>query len=209
MNKIKEIIWCLNEDISFSRIIFNDNEWLLSEIESNRYEYGHAIYINDERLDLIIGTIFSTINAIEIGYIKSFKNYLNQFDSTKFKDVLFALDFYWISSAGRKSENPSLEYIFKPHPIIDDFLSESRGVLLWHHQLENLFLFYDNDREKAVEFRKNILMKKADAFELARKIKIYSELTAEDVINERMLSSGTIIPSYKEAVKLYKYLNKG
>ena len=208
MNKIKEKIWCLNEDISFSRIIIKDNDWLLSEIESNRYEYGHAIYINYERPDLIIGTIFSTTNAIEIGYIESFKNYLNQFDSTQFKDVLFALDSYWISNAGRKSEKPSLEYNFKPHPIIDDFLSQSRGILLWHHQLENLYLFYNSDRKKAVQFRKDILKKKADAFDFAKNIKIDSELTALDIINERMLPVGTISPSFKEAVILYKYLNK-
>lgn len=206
---IKEKTWRLKEDPLFTRTIFKENKWLLSEIESNNYEYGYAIFINGDNPKLITGTAFSDANSIEIGYFEDFNEYLMQFDITRFKDLLFALDSYWVSYAVRKYKNASFEYNFKPHTIIDDFLNESHGLLLWHHQLENLFLFYKNDREKAVEFRKDILKRKADAFDLARKIIIYSELTAEDIIKERMLPAGTISPSFREAIKLYKYLNKG
>jgi len=209
VSKTKERIWRLNEDTLFTKTIFKDYKRLLSEIESNNYEYGHAIYIYEDNPDLIIGTIFSTANSAEIGYFEDFNKYLNQFDTTRFKDVLFTLDSYWISNACRKTERLCLEQHFNRHPIIDDFLNESHGILLWHHQLENLYLFYKRDRDKAVEFRRDILKRKADTFNLAKKIKIDSGLTAEDIINERMPASGTISPSFKEAVKLYKYLNKG
>ena len=209
MYGIKEKIWHLNKDILFTKTIFAANNWLLSQIESNNYEYGHAIYIENNEPDLIIGTIFSTVDLVEARNFNYFNQYIKKFELDKFEDILFALDSYWINIAVRVSDGPIIGFSFKPHPIIDGFLRESRGLLLWHHQLENLYLFYESDKEKAVAFRKDILKRKSDAFDLAGKIDFEPGLTAKDIISERMLSVGTISPNYKEALKLYKYLNKG
>ncbi len=205
---IKERIWRLDDEPDFTRAIYIDSGWLYDHIDLSEYQTGHAIYLDSKKPEILIGFIFRTTES-DVGYFNSFLDYLRKFDLTNFMDILLAIDTYTLTNLYSKIKISNLNFTFKNHPIIDSFLKESRGALIWHHQLENLYLFHLNNKDEATDFRKNILKKLASAFDLAFKIQIDQEITLNDVINDRMVFGGTIIPSLREASKLFHLMNCG
>ncbi len=71
----------------------------------------------------------------------------------------------------------------------------------------NLFSFYKVYREEACRFVDDILHKEGSGVEIALNIKLDSETSLLDVIKERKRYPLRYAPNYKEAWKLYGYLN--
>ena len=204
LNNIKERIWRLHDDSDFTRTLYIDSGWLAEHIDINEYQTGHAIYIESEKPEILFGFIHKTTD-FDVGYFNTFLDYIKKFELTYFMDIVFAIDTYTLTNLFGK--NRVLDLKFKNHSIIDSILKESQGAIIWHHQLENLYLFHRNDKNEATELRKNILKKRASTFELASKIKVDQNTTLNDVINNRMVLGGTIVPSMKEGNKIYQLVN--
>ena len=85
-------------------------------------------------------------------------------------------------------------------------MDESNGQIIYHHQLENLYLLFSDFRGDAINFRKNILKKRADTFRTASEMKI-GNTNLENVINERMVYGFTMKKRFSTARKLYELIN--
>ena len=206
LNNIKERIWRLHDDSDFTRTLYIDSGWLAEHIDINEYQTGHAIYIESEKPEILFDFIHKTTD-FDVGYFNTFLDYIKKFELTYFMDIVFAIDTYTLTNLFGKNRTSDLKFTFKNHSIIDSILKESQGAIIWHHQLENLYLFHRNDKNEATEFRKKILKKLASAFDLASKIQIDQDTTLNNVINDRMIFRGTVSPGLKEATNLYQYLN--
>ena len=208
LNLIKERIWRLHDDPDFTKTLYVDTGWLSDHIDISKYQTGHAVYLDSENPEVLSGFIFKKAES-DVGYLNTFLEYLRKFDLTNFMDILFAIDSYTLANLFAQHKIPDLNFTFKNNSIIDSILKESQGAIIWHHQLENLYLFHRNIKEEAIEFRKDILKKRASVFDLASKIHIDQNNTLENIINVRMVFGGTMMPSLKETSKLYYQMNNG
>ena len=96
---------------------------------------------------------------------------------------------------------------FSTIPVVDEILEVSGGFLLWHHQLESLFALFLTDHARIVDARRNINMKKPEAFRLAKSLKFDENLSLEDVILERMVLGTVKFPNIHGANILYRLKN--
>lgn len=88
-------------------------------------------------------------------------------------------------------------------PSVDDLLHDSRGILLWHYQLESLCRLFEIHVGEAVAFRKGVNAKKAATMQHAGQMRFASGISLRDVIEERMVFGVTSHPSLCAARLLY------
>jgi hypothetical protein len=89
--------------------------------------------------------------------------------------------------------------------VIDDILTKSEEILLWHYQLEHLFSCFYRDHQKAVEARKAINLKRPYVFDLAEKLKFEPGSSLKDVIWDRMAFSVTCYPNFRGAFEIFNH----
>lgn len=211
VENLTERIWCMDKEPVLTAAVVDKYSELRAEI--NHFKYAHGVYLDGKKLVIIM--LIALRSSLEPDMEKEcfdvFHRHLRHFDTGKFSDLLFSIDSYMLSHDDyfmHISRLPKAKPDFRRRPIVDDLLKDSRGVLLWHHQLENLYLFSSHDREDAVKFRKGILSKKPEFLETASDIAIDAKTSLKDCIMERMIFGATTLPAYRAARDLYQYLNK-
>lgn len=166
------------------------------------YRYAWAIYIDGESPSLVDGYLTGSLEGNETtGFKTDFKEFLDQIQPSGFLDHLFALDFYKLR---RTVEDFIFPRTFDYLPVVDDILQDSRGFLLWHHQLELLFRGFYDDTDKVVNLRKGINARDPEAFEMAGSLML-GATSLEDVIWERMVLGHTLFQNVKGALLLSHY----
>jgi hypothetical protein len=170
---------------------------LFAEIEeAEQYDYAYAVYLEDPQPLLITGHLFHADGREKqlLRPGKGFKEFLEAHKPRSFADTLFLLHMF--------PHEDFAHYRFGDHPIISDILRESRGFLLWHYQLENLFrLFYLNNDE-VVDLRKAINAKKNAIYELSRTLAV-GQVSLYEVVKERMVLGITSFPNMRGACNMY------
>lgn len=106
--------------------------------------------------------------------------------ATDLLSAAFVLDTFTLSDAWRGTPVTTLRPTFRPLALVDRLLRDSYGLLVWHHQLEALFGLFVRPADEQICLRKGINARRADAFERARSLVLASDVTLEDVIEERM-----------------------
>lgn len=92
--------------------------------------------------------------------------------------------------------------------IIDSILEESRGNLVYHHQVEILYRMHNGcSPAKAQLFRKDLWRRKDWAKAEADIIQMYDGTTLSEIIKKRLLFDFTFYPAYLEGMNLYCVLN--
>lgn len=161
------------------------------------YRYARAIYVDGESPSLVDG--YLTDSHETLGFKTDFRNYLDQIQPLGFLDHLFAVDYYKLRRTTKDLTLPNKTFDYVP--VVDDILTDTRGFLLWHHQLEWLFRAFFDDTAKVVRLRKRINAKKPEAFELAGSLML-DNMSLENVIWERMALGYTVFPNVKGALAL-------
>lgn len=98
---------------------------------------------------------------------------------------------------------------FGPRLIVGDFLDqmflESRGRIVYHFQLEMLYLILTEcSVQQAIKFRQGIGKKDAWAWMEAELLKFPGGKTLKNVMDERMINEFTLSPNYRGAMNLYE-----
>lgn len=173
---------------------------LFTEIEDvGHFDYAHVVYLDEPRLLLITGHLFHADGREEhlLKWKKEFKEFLKANKPESFWDTLFHLHIFPCGDFDK--------YRFGNVPIISDILRESRGFLLWHYQLENLFRLFYLDNDKAIKFRKAITAKENEAYELSKSLMV-GRVSLYEIIKERMVFGFTMFPNMRGACNLYNSL---
>ena len=168
------------------------------------YRYAYAIYITGEPPRLIDGYL---ADHMVPSVMTDFGDYLGQVGFTSFMDHLFALDFYklrWHKDLEVSDLVEPANSEFRQLPVVDEILKDSRGFLLWHHQLECLFRAFHDDADKAVDLRKQINTKVPEAFDLAGSL-MFGGKSLENVIRERMVLGHTVLPQCERDCDVAKF----
>jgi hypothetical protein len=132
-----------------------------------------------------------------------FVKYIQKYKPQSFKEILFFLDLYSI-------ELPDINRLYqsksKMAKVIESILEDSRGLILWHQQFEDIISLFVRDRNSVVSIRKGINAKRNEDIEILKQFKIDEITTLLEFINERMLRGHTRYPNIQGACVLYELL---
>ena len=183
---------------------------LLGVVNEDDFEEAtilHAVYTNDAR-DLICHHKFK---GVESDVKRSFKDELSYFlkeykpESKGIKDYLF-----FLGAFNPVNESPTIQnisrYEFREHSVLSDILEDTRGILIFHKQLEELCSLFCQ-YESCVRSLREALNCKVKRYEnIAKEYKFNENLSLYDVASSRMLLGKTVKPNYKGAYILFKTL---
>lgn len=165
-----------------SQNLFSDVGHFLS-IDCPDFEFIQCVYAN-EVVGLPQNVILLDILDRESEPRPFFKEFISRVPPQNKVDAQFLIDFYlqYFRTPPKVSEMGTLRpwvaidrLEFKPNPRVDDVLGESRGVLMWHYQLENLLRFALPDIKDVKQFRKLLGVQNRAAWGNIEKVRIEEE----------------------------------
>ena len=167
------------------------------------YKYAYAVYISNPNIHLIFGDL--TIERTDqSGHRTGFQAHLKKHQPKSMTDLVFLIDSYHL---GLKRPGYTLDSgQFRDMGVVDQILKDSKGILLWHYQLDHLFGCFYRDWNKVVELRRDLNRKKTEVFDLGENLKFDQVTTLNDVIRERMIFSITSYPNFKGGLALFQHL---
>lgn len=179
--------------------------------------YAQCIYTDFEgEAKLIWGSVAPYCLEDKRG--KGFKHYIKKRRSNRFHEILLLLDLYTGYLRGADSEPYSIdpETITKHFiqvqssmgEVVTDLLKESKGIILWHYQLENLLNLFIMDRADVLSTRKGINAKEASVFNRLERFHIDGSLTFTDFITNRMYLGYTVFPNVMGAHIVYDLIKQ-
>ncbi|MEW6328063.1 MAG: hypothetical protein AB1487_10820 [Thermodesulfobacteriota bacterium] len=168
--------------------------------------YAYCIYTErTSEIKLIYGTLMNPSFVAEWTRERNaFAPYIEKYHPRSFKETLFYLDLYPHKPeeiiggfcAGRSTTAGGIELMLK----------DTRGILLWHHQVEDMINLFVRDRTEIMALRKGINAKRPEAIEFLTQIHIEKNLTLLDFIQNRMIRGYTRYPNVPGASVLYELL---
>lgn len=178
------------------------------------YNKTHNINPNDIWVHIVYA-IEPELIIFSISYIqkntvlpkKSFKYYLLKTNPNSFNELLYLVTLYphfcfeedldWFSNKPNNSE------------LISSYLSKSKGKLVYHYQLEKMYLSLTNSSiEDAIAFRKSINLKRKSAFQEAKLILLPNGESLMKSIEELSIKGFTLYPKIQDAMILFNFLIK-
>lgn len=198
LNLIKEEIFPI-EDKSWIAKFFPEK--LFDKPIKGRW-YADCIYMERQgEIKLIRGTL--TPDCKEKAERYAFVKYIQRYNPQSFKEILFFLDLY-------PFELPDINRLYqsksKMAEVIESIIEDSRGLILWHYQLEDIISLFVRDRNRVVSIRKGVNAKRNEDIEALKQIKIEKFTTLLNFINERILRGFTRYPNIQGACVFYELL---
>jgi len=124
--------------------------------------------------------------------------YLSQVGPSSLSDYCYALDTYRQSRVLGKPL-PLQEPGPGSDPIVDEVLSATRGLLLWHTQMERLAQSLGLPRKKATEVRRRVNQKRPSALSRVEGLTFPSGQPFREIIEERLYYDGTVPGQWRSA----------
>jgi len=211
-HKTKKESLITKKDIKRKNILPTIKEEILNYKECKKFHlpfdsglnYTHVIYIDGEE----IITIFheSSNKKSELPLI-NFKSKLKKFNPASYQDTLYFLSaFSWFVPSKKQffNRNPFLLKKFKPSPILNNILSNTKGNLVYVEQLSAIINMitgcgFSRANKMAREYHSS---KKIN--EKVNKLMYYDGRTLEEIINERMVQTSLRNPAHRGAYHLHQ-----
>ena len=120
----------------------------------------------------------------------SLEEYLKGKSFYSFRELVFAIDMYQMEKySNSKVNHRSLK--FTSHWVLDAVLEQSKGILLYHSQLEQLLIPFCGYWNSAINHRKAINQKQPWVSHRLYKFKFDENMNLLEVIRERMIFNAT------------------
>lgn len=208
-----ERIWNPADEPELTKSIFGGNieEW-------HNYDTAYALYANSEKPVIIQKYLYISYKLVEYGDSNKFSEYFSSFNIANYQEILFALDTYFLNMLSTSKENiHPKHYSFSKQPLIDSFLQNSNGAILWNYQLNDLFMLYLTENTEAAEYLTRSYNNlgfsffsnsdKVNALHKVKQILIDENITLHDVITERMIYQKTFEPNIRRAKTMFEFFN--
>lgn len=198
---VTERVWTPASDQTFTDAMFAGTA--LADTADQPDGHALAVYLDGEAPMRVFAHFTATHPP---GLRDDFRRHWQRHAPQQFSDVAFVIDTYRLGLLW--SRPVELEHDFQALPVVDDLLRNSHGILLWHHQLENLYRLFEIRTGEAAAFRKGINAKKVEPAEIAKQMHFASGRSLIDVIRKRMIFGVTSYPSLRAARLLYNAANR-
>ncbi|MEK6691042.1 MAG: hypothetical protein AABY78_07050 [Nitrospirota bacterium] len=90
--------------------------------------------------------------------------------------------------------------------ILESFLKDSNGILLWNYQLERICSLVYRKPDDIVSLRKNLNSRKPYAWKILEDFKLDEKKTLRDFVEERMVFGFAKSPNIQGARALYELI---
>jgi len=211
--KIVERVVDLQDESEFINFLYRENIMAegYSDIINTGVDKVQCVYI--EELGRDPGLVVLEFLDAAAEQRMEFKEYIRRAKPTSLLDTQFMIEFYCryyrvppqLSCLGMPPHEALERLDFKPDFFLDGLLADTRGILMWNHQLEQLLQFIELEYGTLFDLRKHIGHKKAPEWKrfLAGKI---GDRTLEGIVRERAIFHWTMYPPLRPAYNLWKYL---
>lgn len=188
-DELKEAVWEIREDRALARKLMPNGL-------EDRDTHAYALYL--EYGDTLVHvTCFSSSNELVTPKL-SFRRLFAQVNPCSWQELLFACAihnfciYYWTGYLTRDDDfigdDPLANWpSFTPHPLVDEILKESRGALLWAHQMHSLYGLFESSHVKALAFRSAVNSRRADWIKAATGRYFIDGQDLMDIVWERMI----------------------
>ncbi|MDI6797281.1 MAG: hypothetical protein QMD09_10065 [Desulfatibacillaceae bacterium] len=198
LNKIKERVFEVSREPELANALFPGINAL------DKLQYAYAVYLAGAKPKLVLGHVANTLpRGWKTGYMGDFRNFIMRHPPRSFMDLVFLLDFFHFNSTRLHHRYDPNRLPFSSIGIVNNMLKESRGVLLWHYQLENLLRLFVEDSAKVAKLRKGINVQSQTAYDQAKGLQLTEKDSLDEVITERMLFFSTCSPNCRGAWVLF------
>ncbi len=138
-------------------------------------------------------------------------SYLDEFDLKRLlllcSTYMLAVNPEWLDCP-MKSILPVSNTMNENHSLINEELTDTKGWLVYHHQLEALYSMASGFGNIAAnDFRRNVAKKKPEAIQQLNSLKFSNGQSFRQMMDERLLWESTIFPNYSGAGTLFEYVN--
>lgn len=138
--------------------------------------------------------------------LPSFGAHIERLGCDTFFSLAGAVELY--VEAIQKAEAPITGVpAFEAEPLVDEMLRDSFGIILWQYQLENVCGLFTRTRPEAVELRRHLNQKRADAWDRAEKMLLPSGRPLAALLDERLLFGGAVPGHWRESMLLWRLLS--
>lgn len=166
----------------------------------------------DNKLNLINALLFRSDNTFLVEP-NNFSDYFQKYNPQNFNDTLFLLDMYsGLVLRKMPKDIDSLlinrDYGSKTafYGILESFLKDSNGILLWNYQLEKICGLVYRKPDDIVSLRKNLNSRKPYAWKILEDFKLDEKKTLRDFVEERMVFGFAKSPNIHGARALYELI---
>ena len=194
----------------------DDKPWKINEItgaagpEIDQYDHHLVVYIDGEVPKPVIHMYGGPEKRELFESYPTFMDLIEAFWPLSFDDALLLTTLFTIDPRHATPEGISMLSFSHSHPLVREFLSVSRGMLLYSHQLEMLCRMAQGmSQENAIGFRESWNRREPWTPELAAFIPISEEHSLLDLLKEATLEGrGTVYDAvFKGAWRLYNCVN--
>ena len=162
---------------------------------------AYCLYVEkDNNFDSIVCLL--TSGEFDLDLKETFVNYLKMYGPQNFNETLFLLDTYTALFIGNMPKNMDSFMINREHKsdapiyeILESFLAESRGLLLWTYQMEKICGLIHINIEDRINLRKDLNAKRVTAWKKFKDFNLDEARTLKDFAEERMIFGYTKWPN--------------
>jgi hypothetical protein len=212
---LKEEVWETSKSKDLLHRLLRDDR----DFDVDRFTHAYALYIEGKGDPIVLTWFISTAELAPP--TTAFVEFLARINPQTWKELLFAcevhdycihkwtdgFDYISLVEEDELLEDPVVNWpTFAPLPIVDLLLEDSRGALIWAHQMHSLYGLFDGKIDAAIAFRKNVNAGRADALEGAKSMTFPEGCSLADVIQERMIFGCTKNMELRKASILLPYL---
>ena len=176
--------------------------------------HAYALYL-DTKTNLIPLTCIQSSREIVMPRI-TFAGLIEQLDPHTWQELVFGCAVHdlcimeWTDAVfgehGAVWENPIANWPdFNPNPIVDEMLKDSRGAIIWAHQIHALYSLFDSQVEKMLEFRKILNAKMSDRLREHEGRHFIDGRDLMEIIEERMIFGHTDYLNVRKASVLWRH----
>jgi hypothetical protein len=194
----------------------DDKPWKINEItgaagpEIDRYDHHLVVYIDGEVPKPVIHMYGGPEKRELFESYPPFMDLIEAFWPLSYDDILMVTTLFPLDPRYATPEGVSRLHRHHSHPFFEAFLSASRGLLLYSHQLEQVCsLVQGMNPANARYFREKWNLKEPGIQELADIILIDEEHTLFNLLRKSTLEKGGGVydADFKGAWRLYNFLN--
>lgn len=204
---IQERMWCPDAAPSLTKRLLHIDPYRQDTAGSLFPSYRcYAAYLDGKQPVVIHGCMFSASAPVASRPVTTFRDFFRDRSPSSLLEVLCTIDRFKVGFDPKRCMLKDGPFDFPERPSLDAILHPSQGLLIWHHQTENLYRMAAPraTADQAVAFRKGINKKDADAFGQAERLMTTPACTLADVIRERMVYQNTTSPSWHAARQVYQ-----
>ncbi len=202
-----------NKILFEERIAVNNQNHICTEIIKNYrieqdikiddFAFAYVVYGINEK-PVLFHIYFS--NTDEVLPKNEFDIHLQNLNQKSFYELLYLVTYYGFFKEDEDNLSPIKDN--NSTGAVASYLESTNGKLLYHYQLEQLYLSLSQSNiEEGIAFRKAINLKRHSAFEKARTMFLPSGESLLEVLTKYRHRDFTLYPKIKEALNLFNYLN--